>query len=297
MSALKVLITSGGGLLGQYLNIELSKKFEILTLYHKNAGNAREYNSKQIDLINLEEVENIVKEFYPDVIVHNAAISNPAMADELPPNYTYKVNVSATEVLAAVAESINARIIYTSTDLVYAGYRGSNLNEDSKIIPASLYSETKMMGEIKVRRVTDNYLILRTALMYGFGLNHSKNHFTHVIEKLKSGESVSLFTDQFRSPLELSDAARMISELIQKEISGETINFGGPERLSRYELGLKACKVFGLDEKLIKPVKLSETDLRYKVYDVSMDISKLLSVGVTPKSVEQSLEYIREKYF
>lgn len=71
-------------------------------------------------------------------------------------------------------------MIYISTDLVYAGYRGSFLKEDAKLIPASLYAETKLVGEMKVKESTDNYLILRTALLYGFGLNHSKCHFQNM---------------------------------------------------------------------------------------------------------------------
>jgi dTDP-4-dehydrorhamnose reductase len=51
------------------------------------------------------------------------------------------------------------------------------LNEESKLIPVSLYAETKLMGEIKIKETFDNYLILRIALLYGFGLGKKKNHF------------------------------------------------------------------------------------------------------------------------
>jgi dTDP-4-dehydrorhamnose reductase len=37
---------------------------------------------------------------------------------------------------------VYATLIYTSTDVVYAGYRGSMLKEDAKLIPISLYAET-----------------------------------------------------------------------------------------------------------------------------------------------------------
>ncbi len=41
------------------------------------------------------------------------------------------------------------------------------LKESAKLIPVSLYAETKLMGEMKVMETLENYLILRTALLYG----------------------------------------------------------------------------------------------------------------------------------
>ncbi|MDZ7626137.1 MAG: hypothetical protein U5J96_17015 [Ignavibacteriaceae bacterium] len=38
-----VLITGGSGLLGQYLNIAVSKKFNIHTTYRNNMGNCKEF--------------------------------------------------------------------------------------------------------------------------------------------------------------------------------------------------------------------------------------------------------------
>ena len=125
------------------------------------------------------------------------------------------------------AINYNAKLIYTSTDLVYAGYRGSMLKEDAKLIPVSLYAETKLMGEIKIQETFDNYLILRTALLFGFGLNHSKNHFHQMFMDLKQGKQVKFFTDQYRTPISLNESARIINELVSNDIKSEIINFGG----------------------------------------------------------------------
>ena len=55
---MKVLITGGSGLLGQYLNIELSKKYEILTLYNQHPGNCGEFNSFKIDITDFENLDS-----------------------------------------------------------------------------------------------------------------------------------------------------------------------------------------------------------------------------------------------
>ncbi len=244
---MKVLITGGSGLLGQYLNIELSKKYEILTLYNQHPGNCGEFNSFKIDITDFENLTHLIEEYSPNIIVHTAAISTPMLSEKLSAKEVYKTNVNATKIIAEQSEKVNAKLIYLSTDLVYAGYRGSMLNEISKLIPISLYAETKLMGETKIHETFDNYLILRTALLYGFGLNHSNCHFHDMYNNLKENKVVKLFSDQYRTPISLYEAARIISSLIKLNVKGEIINFGGLERVSRYELGEILCDIANLE--------------------------------------------------
>ncbi len=286
---MKILITGGSGLLGQYLNIELSKVNEILTFYYSNIGNCKDYNSAKVDITNHEAVNKILSDFNPEIVIHTAAVSNPNIASKLSSKEVYSINVNATKNIAEQCKKINAKLIYSSTDLVYAGYRGSMLVEEGKLIPISIYAETKLMGEVKIQEIFDNYLILRTALMYGFGLNHSKCHFHEMYNNLVEGKTVKLFTDQFRTPLALHEAARMITELVEKDIKKEVINFGGPERVSRFQLGEKLCDIASLDKNLLVPISMNDFPDMPQVEDVSMNTEKLQSFGIKQKSIDECL--------
>ena len=294
---MKIFITGGSGLLGQYLNLELSKKHDILTQYQTNIGNCKDYNSIQLSITDQTKLTEIFNSFKPDVVVHTAAVSNPERADKLSTDVVYNINVNATKNLAELCEKYNSKLIYLSSDLVYAGYRGSMLKEDAKLIPLSLYSETKLMGEIKIQETFNNYLILREALLIGFGLNHTRNNFHLMYENLRNGKEVVLFIDQYRTPLSLIDSARLIRELIEKNVSGEILNFGGSERLSRYELGLLFCELGGFNKNLLVKRTMDETDLAYKVADVSLNTEKLYSDGFYPKSIRDSIKEILSKRF
>jgi dTDP-4-dehydrorhamnose reductase len=289
---MKILITGGSGLLGQYLNIELSKKNEILSLYNKHTGNSNLFNPLKIDITEFEKVKEVIGEFEPDILVHAAAISTPQLSENLSAKEVYKTNVNATKIIAEECEKSKTKLIYLSTDLVYAGYRGSMLNENSKLIPVSLYAETKLMGETKIEETFDNYIILRTALLYGFGLNGSKCHFHEMFKKLKTGEKVNLFTDQYRTPLSLIDAARIISSLCSIDIKGEIINFGGLERISRYELGEILCSAGKLNKFLLEKITMDDIPGLPIVEDVSMNTEKLQSYGVKQKGIEESINEI-----
>jgi len=292
---MKILITGGSGLLGQYLNIELSKNNNILTLFHENAGNCNNYNYTQFDLRDYSFLEKIFTGFSPDIVIHTASISNPQKADKLAPKIVYDINVTATKKIAELCEKYKSKLIYTSSDLVYAGYRGSMLKEDSKLIPISLYAETKLMGEVKIQETFDNYLILRVALLYGFGLNYSKNHFSEMYYNFKNNKKVRLFYDQFRTPISLKEIAGVINHLCKIDVKKEIINTGGKERLSRVELGEILCDVAKLDKSLIDKISMEEFKDSPMVSDVSMNTDKLQSYGIKLKGVEESIKEILNK--
>ncbi len=285
----KFLLTGGSGLLGQYLNIEAAKENDILTLYNNNVGNCDEFKSKKADITNFSLMEEIFSTFKPNVVIHTAAVTNPIPLPGQNPKDVYNVNVNAAKNIAELCKKFDTKLIYISTDLVYAGYRGSMLKEDAKLIPVSLYAETKLMGEMKIKETLENYLILRTALLYGFGLNHSMCHFHKMNEKLKNGKPVKLFVDQFRTPISLQDAVEIITKIAQMDINNEIINLGGVKRVSRHELGEILCSIVGYDKSLLEKNSLIDVPQLPKVKDVSLNTDKLQSLGFKQMSIEERI--------
>ncbi|MBI9071558.1 MAG: NAD(P)-dependent oxidoreductase [Melioribacteraceae bacterium] len=289
---IKVLISGGGGLLGQYLNIKLSKEFDILTLYHSNPGNCSKFNSQKIDLTNNKSTIDTLNKFKPDVVIHLASISNTALADKLDRSYINQVNIEATKFIADWCGINNTKIIFTSTDLVYKGNFSSMLKENAPVEPLSYYAESKLIGEEKIKELTDNYIILRTSLLYGIPLSNNGCFFKTMYDNLKEGKKVKLFNDQFRTPLSLLEASRIIKELISKDIKEEIINFGGIERISRLKLGEILCEEATLNKSLIESISMDDIDFKYKVKDVSMDTSKLDDLGIKRLDVRESIREI-----
>jgi len=284
-----VLITGGSGLLGQYLNIAVSKKFNVHATYRNNPGNCKEFPSSKVDILNEKELQIIFQDFRPQIVIHTAAITNPVPRENQSAKEYFDTNVIATKNIAQLCEKYNAKLIYISTDLVYAGYRSSFLKEDTKLVPASLYAETKLVGEMKVKESTDNYLILRSALLYGFGLNHSRCHFQNMFDDLKKNKPIKLFTDQFRTPISLKDASGIINYLTEMDLKGEIINFGGLERVSRFELGEILCSMAGFDKNLLQKITMDDIPNFPLVEDVSLNTERLKSLGLKTRSIEDNI--------
>ena len=125
--------------------------------------------------------------------------------------------------------------------------------------------------------------------MFGFGLNGASCFFHQMYDKLKAEQKVKVFYDQYRSPLSVLEAARIINFLCESEVKGETINFGGPERLSRYDLSLRLCKTAGFDETLLIKTSINDLPDLPPVEDVSMNVDKLKSLGFGFKGIDEAL--------
>ena len=286
---MKILITGGSGLLGQFLNLRLSEKNNLLTTYHNNPGNCRYFNSVRLDLGNTEEIKKIFLDFMPEVVIHTAALSRPEICSTLPPEEVYRINVNSAEELSRLCEKNKSLLIFTSTDLVYDGYKGSMLKEDAGLNPVSLYAESKLEAEKAIRNIFDNYIILRTSLLYGIGQVDSVNNFHKMYNNFKLGKPMRLFYDQFRTPLSLMDASIMIEQILNLNIRGEIINFGGKQRVSRVELGEILCDIAGFDKSLIERISMDDVPGLQKVPDVSLNTDKLKSYGIEQKSIEESI--------
>ncbi|MEO8664615.1 MAG: sugar nucleotide-binding protein [Ignavibacteria bacterium] len=293
---MKILITGGSGLLGQYLNRALSRDSEILTLYNSNIGNCGKYNSLKTDLTDFTSLKKIFSSFMPDLVIHTAAISRPETCDELPEEFVLSVNLYSTIELAKLCDQYNAKLIYTSTDLVYAGNQGAMLKEDAHLDPVSLYADTKLKSENEIQKIFDNYIILRTSLLYGMGLNHSMNNFHSMYNNFKNNKPAKLFYDQYRTPLSLSDASELIRGIVKEDIKEIIINFGGRERVSRTELGEMLCEIGKFDRSLIEKISMYDIPKLHKVADVSMNTGLLQALGFFQKSIEESINEILEEH-
>lgn len=290
----KIMITGAGGQLGSYLIDELKNKFEVFAVGHTKPV-VEDVQSTAADIRNSEQMEKLLAACNPDLLIHTAALSRTA-PELYEPRDLFAVNVKATEQLALLCKKYHTKLIYTSTDLVYAGYRGTMLRETAKTVPATLYAETKLMGELKIERVFDNYIILRTALLIGKPPEGRSNFFDTMVNNLINEKPVKLFTDQFRSPLSFREASRIIAGIAGLQEVRGIINLGGSEKLSRLELGEKFCRIANLDPSLIQPVAMIDVAGVVPVEDVSMNIEKITKLGLAPEPTDTSLQNIARDY-
>lgn len=270
----------------------LAGEHQVHSLFHSTPYQNPDCDFTIADIRNEYALAVLFKKFRPELVIHLAGITAVSHALAITEEDVRAINVTASGTLARLAGEYSAKIIYTSTDLVYSGDEGGLVKEEGKLNPLSLYASTKLEGERAVIDNTEDFLILRVALMYGFSKGKLKAFFQEAYNKVKSGQEVVLFHDQFRSSLSIIDGARMLSDLVNKEIEEKFLNFGAPERTSRADLFSRFAKKAGLDGRFLVFKSLDDFPNLPRVVDVSLDISRLLSLGITPLPVDDSIDEI-----
>jgi len=159
-----------------------------------------------------------------------------------------------------------------------------------------VYGRTKLEGEHRVALCQDA-VILRLALMYGWGSATRLNFVDWLAERLRAGEEVPLFVDQYRTPLFVGQAADAVGRLIDMPGVCEVVNLGGGERLNRYAFGLKFCDVFDLPKRHLKPVEMPiGAQMAARPLDCSLSSAKISAVlQMSPLTVEEGLGVMRRQ--
>jgi dTDP-4-dehydrorhamnose reductase len=286
----KILITGVSGLLGSKMAYLFSREtsWETLGTYNRNRIDIPASMHKT-DLANEKEVNKLVSSINPDVIIHTAALTGVDYC-ETHKEEAWRVNVDGTRNIAEIAEKINAKLIYISTDYVFDGEKGM-YKENDQTHPVDYYGETKLEGEKVVKETCDGYLIVRPSVLYGW--NPVKLNFvTWMIKELKEGNKINIVKDQFNTPTLADDLAELILEMIKKEALG-IFHTSGSERISRFDFALKIAGIFELNKNLIKPTTSDKLNwIAKRPMDSSLDVSKISRIR-KPLNVEDSLRRMR----
>jgi dTDP-4-dehydrorhamnose reductase len=291
----RILVTGGSGFLGRYVTLALKNRYTVLGTYHSQANVLDTCELIRLDLTEAEAVREAFTAFHPDVVVHTAALSD-VDACERHPEAAHRVNVQGTEAIARAAAAVGARLISISTDQVYDGGKG-HYDEADVPQPLMVYGRTKLEGERRAAAICPHTVILRLALMYGWGTSTRLNFVDWLVQRLRTGQEVPLFVDQYRTPLYVIQASEVIGRLIDApEVQG-TFNLGGGERINRYAFGLTLCEVFELPNTLLKPIEMgSTTGLAARPRDCSMNSVRLSGLlQITPLTVEEGLRALRRQ--
>jgi len=265
----RLLVTGAGGLLGSHLVRLARGTFHVLGLHSPRSRTA---NVAKVDLGDLPLLEQTVREFAPHVVIHAGAMTTPVECEEKPDLAT-RVNVDATRRLAALVRELDARLLLLSTDLVFDGEKGMYCEEDA-VGPLSHYARTKVEAERATLDLAPNSLIVRVTLMVGTSPNGGRSVNEVMQRALERGETIRLFTDEFRALIGVENLAEALLELAEEYETG-ILHLCGPERRSRHEWGMLIARHFGWDLSRIQPVTRAEMKLfPPRPPDVSLDISK-----------------------
>ncbi len=224
-----------------------------------------------VELTNPEDVAHAFWQARPMAVIHAAAISSIAECYRDPVR-AFRINAEATRQLVGLCVAGVSRLVYVSTDLVFDGKAG-NYGEGATAQPLSQYGKSKLDGERAVLH-HPGHLVARLSWLVGRGPANRPNFLDLQASSLRTGQTVDLFDDEWRTPIGVDTAAQALLALACSDHSG-LVHLGGPERLSRHQMGCILAKVLGCDTGLVKAV--SQQSLKVpepRPHDVSLNSTR-----------------------
>ncbi len=144
------------------------------------------------------------------VVIHAAAFTSPAKV-ALDPVEALRVNIKGTANIAEVCSRRALKLVFISTDYVFAG-TGGNYREGDALLPQNQYAWSKLAGECAAQLYRGSVIVR---------LSFGPTPFPHA----------KAFRDQWTSRVSAREAAAQIARLVPHvgSIQGP-IHIGGPRR-------------------------------------------------------------------
>jgi dTDP-4-dehydrorhamnose reductase len=254
-----ILVTGASGLLGANLIMEaLALGIDVAGLYHRHPVHLPGAELFAADLTDKSELEKVFAALRPAGVIHCAAASNVDWCEEHP-DATREINVAASATIAEIAARTKARLLYISTDSVFDGRRGE-YSESDQPAPVNVYAQSKLQGEHEVLRCHPSAAIARITL-YGWNAQNKQHLAEWVLDQLTAGNEVPGFTDVIFNPILANDLARILLEMVQRNLTG-VYHVAGSEVVSKFEFARRLALTFGFDPAKIVPAQIEESKLK-----------------------------------
>tara|TARA_B100001971_G_C18247884_1_gene575757 strand:+ start:960 stop:1853 length:894 start_codon:yes stop_codon:yes gene_type:complete len=245
---MKILLTGASGLLGHaYAQAAIRRGHSVTALYQQNPPIAKGLaQSIQIDATQAEALTALCLEQWPDAIVNCAAISTPAAVDA-DPKTAEKLNVALPRLLAQLSTHLGARLLHVSTDMVFDGLASEPYRSTDMPAPSNLYGQTKLMAEREVlEHNPEDPVVLRIPILMGNSPSGQRSVHEKLLAAVQAGQRPQLYCDEMRQPCSASNVAEVLLELTERRDLHGIFHWAGSEPLSRFEMGQRILKHFGL---------------------------------------------------
>ena len=130
----------------------------------------------------------------------------------------HAINVDGTRNIAEAAKSVDAKMIYISTDYVFDGQGERPWQPDDRnYAPLNVYGQSKLDGEKAVSTILDRYFIVRIAWVFGI---NGKNFIKTMLNVGRTHDTVRVVNDQIGTPTYTHDLARLLVDMAETDKYG-----------------------------------------------------------------------------
>ena len=284
---MKLLITGANGQLGR----------GIIDASQSKGCRVQAPSEEDLDITDLAKVDRIITDLQPNLVINTAAYTQVDQA-ETEEALAFKINKTGCTHLAQICANNQIPLIHISTDYVFDGRKGAPYLETDPISPIGVYGRSKAEGEIEIRSILKEHIILRTSWLYGI---HGQNFVKTMLGLATGQKEIRVVADQYGSPTNATDLARTILILCDHlhsklQIKWGTYHYCGSGVISWHTFAEKIMELTrlhgGTPTATVEPVATADYPTRAArpIYS-ALDCSRIYKhFGISPQPWQKSLE-------
>lgn len=221
---MKVLVTGAGGMLARAIVAASARRgHQVVPL-----------TRAQLDVTDETVVLRRIRSEAPDVAVQCAAYTAVDAAERDEATATL-VNGDAMRYLARGCQEVGARLVFPSSDYVFAGSASRPYRPEDPPSPINAYGRSKLAGERAALEVADA-LVVRTSWLYGSG---GPNFVDTILRLANERDHLDVVHDQIGRPTWTVPLAGTILDLVEGGQKGIFHATGGGDPASWYDVALR----------------------------------------------------------
>ena len=174
-----------------------------------------------MDVTDRQVVHKCIADVAPDIVINTAA-EHEVETCEAHPERAFNVNATGAFYVAQACAVAKIRLVHISTDYVFGGmppYPLRPYRETDMPAPLNVYGASKRAGEHLIAAVCTDFIIVRTAALYGLAPCRGKggrNFVETMLTLASSGRDIKVVTDIHTSPTCTLALARQLRLLAEK---------------------------------------------------------------------------------
>lgn len=268
----RILIVGASGLLGSRVFDRFKANNEVVGTSHASSLNP---NHQYIDATEYPEVEKLVLDFKPNLIINCAGLTDVDTCESRP-EYSWLLNVKLPANLARIANLTGSKYIQISTD----HFESSGLTSESDdVLPVNVYGFHKLLAETVIDDICTNSIIIRTNF-FGLSSGPKDSFFNWILRSLESETRIRGFKDIVFTPVGIEVLVDSIEFLLGIDYEGK-INVSASEPLSKFDFITEVARLCNYDKPLItEDLVTNAVHLVARPKNMSLSNSKLKELGM-----------------
>lgn len=298
-----LLIIGINSFVGSNLAEFFRKDYRVVGTYHKKHHPLPGILTLPCDVLNKDEVQLVLYAFKPDIVLYCVGLTSLKECAESP-NMSDALNSAGLFNVAEMAPRYGARIVYFSSQFVFAG-SNKNYNEMDNPDVITHYGKAQASSEFYLQKSSLNYLIFRCCKLYGRGLTPLKNSTFEQMQKNLINNQNAIYDDFVHQGfMDIFYLGMILKMCIDKNVTNRLIHFCTQDTMTYYQFANLYCQIFNESDGLISKGKWPfpiakganleklEEHLYYKL-DV-LNIEGLLKIKMP--TIKESLEFTYKRF-